>query len=118
MRGSVAAICSLSFLLLAGCGLWDSAGDTAGDTIFGTQMAVGSASYVDRCIDVMKKTYPDARFEVTSKRLGIGSNTALVDVQASRSDQPASTKTPRDVAVQCRFDGGVLADFHWTASPL
>jgi ABC-type glycerol-3-phosphate transport system substrate-binding protein len=116
MRGSVAAVCAL--LLLAGCGLWDSASDTAGNTIFGAQMAAGSASYVDRCIDIMRKAYPDARFEVTSKRLGIGSNTALVDVQATRGDAPASAKTPRDVAVQCRIDNGVIVDFHWTASPL
>lgn len=116
MRGAVAALGSL--LLLAGCGLWDSAGDTADSTIFGTQLSVGSASYVDRCIDVMRKAYPDARFTVTGKRLGIGSNTALVDLQASRNDAPASAKTPRDVAAQCRFDSGVIVDFHWTASPL
>ncbi len=112
MRSSVAALCAL--LLLAGCGLWDS----TGDALFGAQSAAGTASYVDRCIDVMQKAYPDARFEVTSKRLGLGSNTALVDVQARRSDAPASTKTPRDVAVQCRFDSGVIVDFHWTATPL
>ncbi len=116
MRGTVAAVCSL--LLLAGCGLWDSASDTAGNTIFGAQMAAGTASYVDRCIDIMRKSYPDARFEITGKRLGIGSTAALVDVQATRSDVPAGGKTPRDVAAQCRFDHDVVVDFHWTASPL
>lgn len=116
MRGAVAAVCSLLFL--AGCGLWDSAGETAGNTVFGAQMAAGNASYVDRCADFMRKAYPDARFEITSKRLGIGLNTALVDIQATRKDTTAGGKTPLEVAAQCRFESEVIVDFHWTASPL
>jgi hypothetical protein len=118
LRGPAAALCSL--WLLTGCGLWNSTRNTAGDAVLNTQLAAGSASYVDRCIDMMKRAYPDAHFEITGKRLGNGPSMAMatVEVQARRNDVPAGGKTPREVAVQCRFDSGVIVDFHWTASPL
>jgi hypothetical protein len=118
VRGSTAAICSL--LLLTGCGMWDSTRNTAGDALFSTQLAAGSASYMDRCIDIMKRAYSSAHIDITNKRIGIGPNMdmAVVDVQGTRSDVPVGSKTPRDIAAQCRFDGGVIVDFHWTAGPL
>jgi hypothetical protein len=116
MRALSASVFCL--LLLAGCGLWNSTRDTAGDTMLGVQLSTDSASFVDRCADVLKRAYPNVRFEVTGKRLGLDASRALVDIQAHRADPPASPMTPREVAVQCRFDSGVLLDFHWTATPL
>jgi hypothetical protein len=112
------AICSL--LLLTGCGMWDSTRNTTGDALFSTQLAAGSASYIDRCIDIMKRAYSSAHIEITNKRIGIGPNMdmAIVDVQGTRNDVPAGGKTPRDIAAQCRYESGVITDFHWTTSPL
>jgi hypothetical protein len=118
VRGSVAAIFFL--LLLTGCGMWDSTRNTAGDTMFSTQLAIGSASYMDRCIDIMKRAYSSAHIEITNKRIGIGPNMdmAIVDVQGTRNDVSAGGRMPRDIAAQCRFESGVITDFHWTAGPL
>lgn len=41
-----------------------------------------------------------------------------VDLQAKRSDVPAGGLIPLDVAVECRFDHGVVVDFHWIVNPL
>lgn len=112
MRGTVAALCCL--LLLAGCDIWDSGDDSDNNSTFGTQLASGEANYVDRCVDTMQEAYPNASFNVTNKRLGLGPNVALVDVKATRS----AGRSSRDVAAQCRFESGVLVEFHWTATPL
>jgi hypothetical protein len=115
VRSSVAATCSL--LLLSGCGMWDSARNTAADKLFDAQTSVGSASYTDRCVDFMRKAYTSADIRVTGQHVTITSNTAVADVQGTRNGA-ASAKTPRDVAVQCQFDRGVIVGFHWTETPL
>jgi len=54
---------------------------------------------------------------ITDRRVGIGSNTVLIDIQGIRNGLPDAETMMRDIAVQCRFDHGVLVDFHWTAGP-
>ena len=116
MRGSVAAICSLLFL--TGCGMWDSTLNIVSDPVFSTQQALGTAGYVDRCIDIMRRAYPEAKIEIINKRIGLNINKAIVDVQGIRNDVSVGGKILRDIAAQCRFDSGVIVDFHWTAGPL
>ena len=39
-------------------------------------------------------------------------------VEGVRKDVPAGGFVLRDVAVECRFDNGVLTGFRWTQGPL
>ncbi|MGO8913088.1 MAG: hypothetical protein ACLQDM_27710 [Bradyrhizobium sp.] len=118
MRGSATAIYSLLFLFLAGCGMWNSISDYADNSLFRTQLAFGSAGFVDRCIDIMRRADPSSKLEITNKRIDFGITVTIVDIQATRKDVPPGGKIPRDVAAQCRFDSGVIVDFHWTVGPL
>jgi hypothetical protein len=97
--------------------MWDSARSTAADSMLSVQLAGGTADYADRCIDIMRRAYSNAHIEIANRRVGMGFNTAVVDVQGIRSDVAAAGTTPRDIAAQCRFDHGAMVDFHWTAGP-
>jgi hypothetical protein len=93
-------------LLLAGCGLG----------------SLRDVSYSDRCAELMKSSFPGGNIEVTKQNAAIdqsGGNisTMLVTVEGTRKDVPASGFVARDVAVECRFDDGVLTSFRWTTGP-
>ena len=108
MRTSVAGICCL--LLLAGCSAVENKVENA-------KVAIGSPSYVNRCVDLMHRAYPDTDFRVTDQHFSTTMNTSTVTVQAVRPDVAANSSM-RDVGAECRFDHGVITDFHWTKNPL
>ncbi|MBV9824698.1 MAG: hypothetical protein JO001_03305 [Alphaproteobacteria bacterium] len=69
----------------------------------------------DRCAEVMRLAMPSATFETGNERsrsVGIDSITATVE--AVRTDLPAGATVAPEVAVECRFDDGVLDGFRWT----
>jgi hypothetical protein len=117
MRGAAVAVCFLLFL--TGCTTWDSTVDKmfSSHSAQPPQPAV-PVTNIDRCIDFMLNAYPDARFDVTNKRATTHSNESVIDIQGTRNDVPAGGKMPRVIAVQCRFESGVMAEFHWTSAPL
>ena len=116
MRGSAVAVCFLLFL--AGCTTWNSAVDKMFSS-HGTQpQPAGPVTNIDRCIDFMQKAFPDAHFEVSSKRITAHANESVIDIQATRDDVPVGGRMPRNIAAQCRFESGVIAEFHWTSAPL
>ncbi|HUZ31393.1 MAG TPA: hypothetical protein VMV19_04700 [Xanthobacteraceae bacterium] len=81
------------------------------------KLAVGSPSYVSRCVDLMHRAYPDSDFQVTNQHFSTGISTSVVTVQAVRPEVPANSGTGK-VGAECRFDHGVIVEFRWTKSPL
>lgn len=105
------AVLAVAALALAGCSRFSELG-------FDTQLAVGSVSLVDRCSDFMHRAYPESGIEVTGSHVETDSENAVVTVDGVRSGVPANSAYARNIAVECRFAGGVLTGFRWTAGPI
>ena len=72
----------------------------------------------DRCADIMRRAYPDADIDITKREAAAtGINTITANVSGVRRDMPPEGPLPRDLAVECRFDGNILTGFKWTAGP-
>jgi len=93
--------------------------DTVEEKTLDTKMAVGTTSYVDRCVKLMRAAYPDADFKITDQHFATGANIekATVDVEGTEH-VGADTNPMKPVAAQCRFENGIIVDFHWTKSPV
>jgi hypothetical protein len=77
-----------------------------------------SGGMADRCADLMQRTYPGATFDIVKSEAAATSITTIVArVEAQRRDLPPDAPLRRDVAVECRFDNGVLTGFRWTKGP-
>jgi hypothetical protein len=99
-------------LALAGCNGMSQVG-------FDTKMTLGSVSTVDRCTDFMTRAYPNTFIDVTGSHVDTDSKSATVAIQGTRGDVPENSPTyVRNVAVECRFESGVLTGFRWTAGPI
>jgi len=105
------AVLAGTVLALAGCSGMSELG-------FDTKMAVGSVSLVDRCSDFMHLAYPESSIAVSGSHVAAGTENATITVEGVRSDVPANSAYARDVAVECRFEGGILTGFRWTAGPV
>ena len=88
------------------------------DARFDTQMKLGSVSMVDRCSDFMRRAFPNGDIHVAGSHVDTSLENALVTVQGVRDSVPANSPYARSVAVECRFEGGVLTGFRWTAGPI
>ncbi len=79
-------------------------------------------SLLDRCGDLMQHAFPGADIEVTGKALLPQETrslaTSIVAAQGRRRDLGPGTLPPRDIAIECRFDEGILTGFRWTKGPL
>jgi hypothetical protein len=107
MRRAAAMACLLCSLLgLAGCG--------------GTRLR--DESLLDRCGDAMQQAFPQTEIKVTKKALLSQEQqsyaTSIVSAEGERPDLPADSPLPHDIAVECRFDNGILTGFRWTKGPL
>ena len=100
----------LTLGLLTDCSTVESKVDDA-------KLAIGSSSYISRCVDLMHRALPDTDFNVTDQHFSTTMNTSVVTVQAIRPDVPANSGM-RNVGAECHFDHGVIVDFHWTKNPL
>jgi hypothetical protein len=79
---------------------------------------VPAGGMAERCADIMQRAYPGADIDITKREAAATSITTIVaDVEGVRSDTPPHGPLPRKLAVECRFDGGILTGFHWTAGP-
>jgi len=79
-------------------------------------------SLLDRCGDAMQQAFPQTEIKVTKKAL-VAQETqsyaaSVVTAEGERNDLPADSPLPRDIAVECRFDNGILTGFRWTKGPL
>lgn len=80
-------------------------------------------SLTDRCGEMMLQAFPDGDIEVTGKRAAADptapTRTVIItQVEGSRTNLPQGALARRDIAVECRFDNGILTGFRWTAGPL
>jgi hypothetical protein len=79
----------------------------------------GNPSTTERCVEAMGVALDGGGFDVTGQNTKDESiTTSLVTIDATRGDVAPSPAQARDVTGQCRFDHGVLIDFHWLKSPL
>jgi hypothetical protein len=105
MRRSV----SRALLLLFGCGL---GGCAAVDRV------APQTGMAERCARFMTEAYPGAAFDIKGSQAAATSLTTIVaKVEAVRTDLPANAAVPHRLAVECRFDNGVLTGFRWTKGP-
>ncbi len=80
--------------------------------------AFGSVSLADRCADIMHRAFLDSEIVVTGSHVSMQTDTATIDVAGERKGVPEGGLYARNVAVQCRFQNGILSDFHWTQGPV
>jgi hypothetical protein len=72
----------------------------------------------ERCANFMTKAYPGAAIEITKSEAAAESLTTIAaKVEGVRTDLPPEAPLPRSVAVECRFENGVLTGFRWTKGP-
>lgn len=102
---SGAAALGLALLALSGCGL-----------------RVREVSPLDRCAELMQQAFPGGDIKPGKKEVAeerTASIAAVVArVEGERQDVPAGGVPRRDVAVECRFENGILTGFRWTRGPL
>jgi hypothetical protein len=72
----------------------------------------------ERCSDIMQNAFPSAAIEIgKSEATATSLTTIKAHVEGTRTDIPAGGPLTRDLAVECRFDNGILTSFRWTAGP-
>jgi hypothetical protein len=80
-------------------------------------------SFPDRCARMMTEAYPGGGgIAVTGQTTALDKNavttpTMVVTVRGTRAAVPSGGFVVQDVAVECRFENGVLTSFRWTAGP-
>ncbi len=77
----------------------------------------------DRCADFMQRAFPGASIKITKQQAAPDPAsgdfaTSIAIVQGMREKVPAGEFVARDVAVECRFQNGILTSFRWLAGPL
>ena len=78
-----------------------------------------SGGMAERCARIMKEAYPGGDIAITKSEAAATSLTTIIArVDGVRGDLPAGGPVPRHLAVECRFDDGILTGFRWTAGPL
>lgn len=101
----------LTAVALAGC-------SRMSDVSFDAKLALGSVSLVDRCSDFMHRAFPETPIDVAGSRVSNDAQNATVTIDGVREGVPASGAYARNVAVECRFEGGILTGFRWLAGPV
>jgi hypothetical protein len=92
-------------------------------TLAGVCLVAGCAiphdvGLAERCADIMQRADPAAAIEITKTGASATSLTMVVaQVEGVRTDLPADSPVPRNLAAECRFDENILTDFRWTAGP-
>jgi hypothetical protein len=104
MSSRAAALC-LALLALAGCGL-----------------RLREASPLDRCADLMQEAFPGGHIKPMKKEVveetAPSIATIIARVEGERRNVGEGGAPRRDVAVECRFENGILTGFGWTKGPL
>ena len=79
-------------------------------------------SYTVRCDALMNAAFPGGNIAVTDAHAALSHQAASLatmtaEVAGTRRNVAAGGFVSPEVAVECRFDNGVLTDFHWTKGP-
>jgi hypothetical protein len=79
---------------------------------------VPQGGMAERCADFMTRADPGAHIDITGSKAAAQSlTTSVATVEGVRIDLPQETAVPRHIAVECRFENGVLIGFRWTKGP-
>jgi hypothetical protein len=79
---------------------------------------VPQGGMAERCASFMTRAYLDAAIDITKREAVAESLTTIAaKVEGVRTDLPPHARLPRFVAVECRFENGVLTGFRWTKGP-
>ena len=63
----------------------------------------------ERCADMMRRAYPSAAIDITKSEASATSLTTIVaKAEGVRTDLPADSPLPHDLAVECQFDENIL----------
>jgi hypothetical protein len=79
---------------------------------------IREAGLADRCTDVMREAFPGGGIEVTSVEAQAEMSGGIARVDGVRKKVAPGGGILRDVAVECRFEDGILTGFRWIAGPL
>lgn len=91
-------------LALTGCGLAPKA-------------LTGPPQPGEQCAALLDEAFPGGEIAITNRKIVMESiTTTMVTLDGTRDVTP-SNAVARDVAAECRYDHGVLMDFHWTKPP-
>jgi hypothetical protein len=85
--------------------------------------SIREASLLDRCADLMQQAFPGGNIRITKKEQLTEAPTqsvatVVVAVEGVRRKLPENSPLLRNLAVECRFNEGILTSFRWTAGPL
>ncbi len=87
-----------------------------------TMKKVREQSLTDRCADLMEQAFPGGDIEVTKTAVVPVETqsiaTVVVAAEGTRKKVAPSGVPLGEVAVECRFDEGILTGFRWTKGPL
>ncbi len=94
-----------------------------GRTLRSADLALRDTGFADRCIDFMERAYPGAAIKITKQQAAPDPAsgdfaTSVAIIEGVREKVPAGEFVARDVAVECRFENGILTSFRWLAGPL
>jgi hypothetical protein len=79
---------------------------------------VPEGGMAERCADFMARAFPGADIAIGKSEATATSLTTIVaDVEGVRADLPPHAPRSRLLAVECRFEDGVLTGFRWTKGP-
>jgi len=108
----------LRFAAAAGAVLAVAACSRMSEVGFDTKMSLGTVSMVDRCSDFMNRAFPSGDIKIASNHIDTTMQNTLVTVEGVRNGVPENAPYARSVAVECRYEGGVLTSFRWIAGPM
>ena len=83
---------------------------------------VREESLAERCGDVMQQAFPGGEITVTKTAVVPVETQSIATIvtaaEGVRKELPATSPLLREVAVECRFNDGILTSFRWTKGPL
>jgi hypothetical protein len=79
---------------------------------------IREAGLAERCADVMRQAFPGGGIEIRSMEAQAVMSSGIARVDGVREKVAPDGGVLRDVAVECRFEDGVLTGFRWIAGPL
>jgi len=85
---------------------------------FDTQSAFGSVGLADRCVDIVRRAFPNGDLDIANRRVKVEADASIVAIAAVRRDVAAKGPYARDIAAECRYESNILIGFRWMSGPI
>ena len=85
---------------------------------FDTQSAFGSVGLADRCVDIVRRAFPNGGLDIANRRVKVEGGVSIVAIAAVRRDVAVKGPYARDIAAECRFENNILMGFRWMSGPI